>query len=56
MYPAGDKRLDVIRTCADCRVITMSEQQFDPFVGVPEGAAPRTTDDYSREREQASKN
>jgi hypothetical protein len=37
--------------CADCRVITMSEQQFDPFVGVPERAAPRTTDDYLRERE-----
>ena len=30
--------LDAIRMCADCRVITMSEQQFDPFVGVPERA------------------
>jgi ferredoxin len=56
MYPAGDKRLDAIRMCADCRVITMSEQQFDPFVGVPERAAPRTTDDCLREREQESKN
>ena len=37
--------------CADCRVITMSEQQFDPFAGVAERAAPRTTDDYLRERE-----
>jgi ferredoxin len=51
MYPAGDKRLDVVRMCADCRVITMSEQQFDPFAGVPERAPPRTTDDYLRERE-----
>ena len=34
MYPAGDKRLDAVRMCADCRVITMSEQQFDPFAGV----------------------
>ena len=51
MYPASDKRVDTIRMCADCRVITMSEQQFDPFAGVPERAAPRTTDDYLRERE-----
>ena len=51
MYPAGDKRLDAVRMCADCRVITMSEQQFDPFAGVPERAPPRTTDDYLRERE-----
>jgi ferredoxin len=56
MFPANNKRIDAIRMCADCRVITMSEQQFDPFVGVPERAAPRTTDDYLREREQASKN
>ncbi|MCC8952878.1 4Fe-4S binding protein [Bradyrhizobium sp. Pear77] len=46
MYPAGDKRLDAIRMCADCRVIVMSEQQFDPFEGVPERAPPRTTEDY----------
>jgi hypothetical protein len=51
MFPAGDKRLDAIRMCADCRVITMSEQQFDPFAGVPERAPSRTTDDYLRERE-----
>jgi ferredoxin len=51
MYPAGDKRLDVVRMCADCRVIAMSEQQFDPFAGVPERAPPRTTDDYLRQRE-----
>ena len=51
MFPAGDRRLDAVRMCADCRVITMSEQQFDPFAGVPERAPPRTTDDYLRERE-----
>ncbi|MBR0693179.1 4Fe-4S binding protein [Bradyrhizobium lablabi] len=51
MYPAGDSRLDVVRMCADCRVITMSEQQFDPLAGVSQRAAPRTTDDYLRERE-----
>ena len=56
MFPANNKRIDAIRMCTDCRVITMSEQQFDPFAGVPERAAPRTTDDYLREREQESKN
>ncbi|MDE2332678.1 MAG: hypothetical protein KGK16_18110, partial [Bradyrhizobium sp.] len=40
-----------VRMCADCRVITMSEQQFDPFAGVSERAPPRTTDDYLRLRE-----
>src|SRR6516165_5789428 len=51
MYPTGDKRLDAVRMCADCRVVAMSEQQFDPFLGVPERAPPRTTDDYLRQRE-----
>jgi ferredoxin len=52
MYPAGDKRADAVRMCADCRVITLSEQEFDPFAGVAERAPPRTTDDYLRERER----
>jgi ferredoxin len=51
MYPVGDKRLDALRMCADCRVIVMSEQQFDPIQDVPERAPPRTTDDYLRQRE-----
>ncbi|WP_439923056.1 4Fe-4S binding protein [Nitrobacter sp. JJSN] len=55
MYPNADKRVDAIRMCADCRVITMSEDGFNPFVGVPERPAPRTTDDYLREREQKAK-
>jgi ferredoxin len=52
MYPGGGSRADAIRMCADCRVITMSEQQFDPFEGVPERPLPRTTDDYLRERDK----
>ncbi|MBR0816675.1 4Fe-4S binding protein [Bradyrhizobium liaoningense] len=54
MYPAGDKRLDALRMCADCRVITMNEQQFDPFAGTTERAPPRTTDDYLRQRDSKS--
>lgn len=52
MYPAAASRADAIRMCADCRVITMSEQQFDPFAGVPERPLPRTTDDYLRDRDK----
>jgi ferredoxin len=55
MFPASNNRADAIRMCADCRVITMSEQQFDPFVGVPERSPPRTTEDYLRERERDTK-
>lgn len=52
MYAAGDKRVDALRMCADCRVIVMSEQRFDPFKGVPERTPPRTTDDYLRQRDK----
>lgn len=52
MYPGAAGRADAIRMCADCRVITMSEQQFDPFAGVPERPLPRTTDDYLRDRDK----
>jgi ferredoxin len=51
MFSGRDKRTDAIRMCADCRVITMSETQFDPFAGVPERAPPRTTEDYLRQRD-----
>jgi ferredoxin len=54
MYTNAGKRLDVIKMCADCRVIAMSEEKFDPF-GAPERPKPRTTDDYLREREQQLK-
>jgi hypothetical protein len=51
MYPAGDKRLEVVRMCADCRVIAMSEQRLGPFLDIPERTPPRTTDDYLAKRE-----
>jgi ferredoxin len=50
MFQNSAKRLDVIRMCADCRVIVMTEENFDPF-GAPPRAAPRTTDDYLRARD-----
>jgi ferredoxin len=50
MFQNSAKRLDVIKMCADCRVIAMTEEKFDPF-GAPPRPAPRTTEDYLRERE-----
>ncbi len=50
MFQNSAKRLDVIKMCADCRVIAMSEEKFDPF-GAPARPNPRTTEDYLRERE-----
>ncbi len=50
MFQNSAKRLDVIKMCADCRVIAMTEEKFDPF-GAPARPAPRTTEDYLRERE-----
>ena len=37
--------------CEDCRVAAMAEEHFDPF-GAPPRPAPRTTEDYLRERER----
>lgn len=52
MYAAGNsKRLDVIKMCDDCRVIAMAEESFDPHAANAR-PAPRTTDDYLREREE----
>lgn len=52
MYKDTPARLAVIKMCDDCRVAVVSEQDFDPY-GAPPRAAPRTTDDYLREREEA---
>jgi ferredoxin len=47
-------RLKVLRMCEDCRVGAMAKQSFDPY-GTPERAAPKTSDDYFREREEIEK-
>jgi ferredoxin len=54
MYKDSQKRLDVIKMCADCRVAAMAEENFDPFGG-PARPRLRTTDDYLRERESEPK-
>ena len=49
MFKGSARRLDVIKMCEDCRVIAMSEDDFDPY-GKPRPPV-RTTEDYLRERE-----
>jgi ferredoxin len=49
MYQAADRRLDAIRMCADCRVIAVTEAE--DRAGAPPRPAPRTSEDYLRERE-----
>ncbi|MEX0751507.1 MAG: 4Fe-4S binding protein [Xanthobacteraceae bacterium] len=54
MYKGSAQRLDIIKMCDDCRVAAVSEQDFDPY-GAPARPAPRTTEDYLREREAKGK-
>ena len=51
MFQNSAQRLDVIKMCEDCRVITITEQEFDPY-GAPQRPKARTTEDYLREREE----
>jgi ferredoxin len=51
MFQNSAQRLDVIKMCEDCRVIAITEQEFDPY-GAPQRPKARTTEDYLREREE----
>jgi ferredoxin len=53
MYKDSHKRLDLIKMCDDCRVASVSEENFDPY-GPPRTPV-RTTDDYLRERDERGK-
>jgi ferredoxin len=46
---AGAKRTSIIRMCEDCRVEVVVNESFDPHENRPR-PAPRTTEDYLRER------
>jgi len=50
MFKDSARRLDLIKMCEDCRVIAVTEQDFDPYAAPR--PTPRTTDDYLRERER----
>jgi ferredoxin len=55
MYRGAGSQRDLIRMCDDCRVVAVTAQDFDPY-GAPPRPAPRTTDDYLRERAEKSGN
>jgi ferredoxin len=53
MFSGGNSsRLDLIRMCDTCRVDVVTNDGIDPYAG-PARAAPKTSDDYLREREAA---
>ncbi len=49
MYAGSAKRLEVIKMCDNCRIAAVTEEEFDPYAAP---RAPRTTEDYLRERER----
>ncbi len=51
MFKGQAQRLDVLKMCEDCRVIVVTEENLDPY-GAPPRPAPKTTEDYLRERER----
>src|SRR5229473_1298305 len=51
MFQNSAARLEVIKMCEDCRVVSITEQEFDPY-GAPPRPRLRTTEDYLREREE----
>ena len=53
MFKDSQRRLDLIKMCDDCRVVTVTEENFDPHA--PPRTPVRTTDDYLREREELNK-
>jgi ferredoxin len=51
MFRNSAQRLDLIKMCEDCRVVAVTEREFDPYAGPPRPKV-RTTEDYLREREE----
>ena len=51
MFQNSAQRLEVLKMCEDCRVVAITEQEFDPY-GAPPRPKVRTTEDYLREREE----
>jgi ferredoxin len=54
MFKGSAARLDLLKMCEDCRVIAVTEAEFDPYAA-PARPKPRTTEDYLRERDEAHK-
>ncbi len=51
MFKGQPQRLDVLKMCEDCRIVAVTERDFDPHEAPPR-APVRTTADYLRERDE----
>jgi ferredoxin len=51
MFKGTASRLEVLKMCEDCRVVAVTEAEFDPYAA-PARPHARTTEDYLREREK----
>jgi len=51
MFKGAGNRLDVLKMCEDCRVVAVTEAEFDPYAA-PARPNVRTTEDHLREREE----
>lgn len=47
---ANAKRAELLMMCEDCRIEVTVNESFSPYGDVPERPAPRTSEDYLRER------
>jgi ferredoxin len=54
MFQNSSRRLDVIKMCADCRAVVVTEDGLDPYAA---GTRPpvRTTEDYLREAQERAR-
>ena len=51
MFKGAGNRLEVLKMCENCRVVAVTETEFDPYAA-PARPNARTTEDYLREREE----
>ncbi len=54
MFSGADSRIELLKMCDDCRVVSSTEETLDPYAAPPR-PRPRTTEDYLREREDGTK-
>ncbi len=54
MYQGTDRRIDALKMCGECRVLALTEAEFERS-GAPARPRIRTTDDYLLEREQQTR-
>jgi hypothetical protein len=54
MFQNSSRRLDVIKMCADCRAVVVTEDGLDPYAAATRPPV-RTTEDYLREAQERAR-